>query len=82
LPQAFKYCCREYIVILSKPDIQISMDQEAYLNLIAEWGNGVLKRWKKNTWREKALEMTLFLIILSKEFAFLRNYVAFTLFAS
>ena len=38
-----QYCCREYIALLEKHRVQISMARESYENPIAERVNGILK---------------------------------------
>ena len=38
-----QYCCREYIGLLEKHQVQISMARESYENPIAERVNGILK---------------------------------------
>jgi len=38
-----QYCCREYVILLEKHQVQISMARESYENPIAERVNGILK---------------------------------------
>ncbi len=38
-----QYCCREYVTLLEKHQVQISMAAESYENPIAERVNGILK---------------------------------------
>lgn len=41
--RGIQYCCREYVQLLEKNQIQISMASESYENPIAERVNGILK---------------------------------------
>lgn len=41
--RGIQYCCREYIALLEKHQVQISMARESYENPIAERVNGILK---------------------------------------
>lgn len=41
--KGIQYCCREYVSLLEKHRIQISMATESYKNPIAERVNGILK---------------------------------------
>ena len=38
-----QYCCREYVTLLEKHQVQISMAAESYENPVAERVNGILK---------------------------------------
>lgn len=41
--RGIQYCCREYVALLEKHQVQISMARESYENPIAERVNGILK---------------------------------------
>ena len=41
--RGIRYCCREYVALLEKHQVQISMATESYENPIAERVNGILK---------------------------------------